>query len=408
MTFTELGLHEEILEGLSSLGFTNPTPIQEESIPIIKKGKDLIGCAQTGTGKTAAFLLPIMDMILRQGNHSGTQCLIIVPTRELAIQIDQQLQGLAYFTAISSIAIYGGSGGDVFSQEKKALTEGASIIIATPGRFSAHQAMNYVDLSNLKFLVLDEADRMLDMGFYHDIMKIISFTPESRQSLLFSATMPPKIRDLSKEVLKEPEEVNIAISVPPDKIIQLAFSVYDPQKIPLIEYLLTKKDFNSVIIFCSTKESTKSLSSSLKKASLSVAEIHSDLEQSQREEVMNLFRARKVKVLVATDIVSRGIDIEDIEMVINFDVPNEGEDYVHRIGRTARASSKGVAFTLINENDQVKFSEIESLLDKVIPKAKAPNTLGPTPEYDPDKFKKIGRKKSGKRKPFRKSVRKKS
>ena len=383
MKFDELGLSPDLMEGINSLGFEEATPIQQKAVPVIKEGKDLIGCAQTGTGKTAAFLLPICDQIIRGGDFESTKCLIVVPTRELAIQIDQALQGFSYFTQVSSIPIYGGSDGDSFSQEKKALSQGASVIIATPGRLKAHLAMNYAQFDKTQFLVLDEADRMLDMGFSDDIKLIISHLPKKRQNLLFSATMPPKIRSLAKDVLVNPEEINIAVSVPAEKVIQIGFSVYDPQKIPLITHLLSFGKFTRVIVFCSTKESTKSLTKSLKKAGMAVSEIHSDLDQSERENVMNGFRARKINILIATDILSRGIDIEDIELVINYDVPKYGEDYIHRIGRTARAASKGAAFTLINEEDQWKFAGIEKLIGKTIPKGQSPESLGETPKYDP-------------------------
>ncbi len=392
MTFDALGLGPELLEGLASLGFEKATPIQEEAIPLILGGKDIIGCAQTGTGKTAAFLLPIIQKIIDNRNEEKTSCLVVVPTRELAVQIDQQLQGLSYFTRVSSIPIYGGSDGDTFSQEKKALSEGASIIIATPGRLIAHLAMNYVNMSDLKFLVLDEADRMLDMGFYQDIRKIISNLPKKRQNLLFSATMPPKIRELAQEVLNDPDEINIAISKPAENIIQVGFSVFDNQKIPLITYLMKQKDFKSVIVFCSTKENTKSLAKELKGLKLSVSDIHSDLDQKSREAVLNEFKAKKLKILVATDILSRGIDIEDVELIINYDVPGDGEDYIHRIGRTARASSTGAAFTLISPRDQYRFAEIEKLIDKTVPKAKVPSHLGETPTYKPPKPKKSGKR----------------
>ncbi len=390
------------MEGLKSLGFEEATPIQEKAIPLVIEGKDIIGCAQTGTGKTAAFLLPICHRIISKKDYNTTKCLIVVPTRELAIQIDQQLQGFTYFTSLSSIAIYGGNDGDSFSQEKKALTQGASIIIATPGRLKAHLAMNYVNMKDLEFLVLDEADRMLDMGFSDDIKKITSYLPKKRQNLLFSATMPPKIRNLAKEVLTEPEEINIAISVPAEKVIQIGFSVYNEQKIPLITHLLSFDKFNSVIVFCSTKDSAKSLSRSLKKLDLSVADIHSDLGQREREDVLNQFKARKLKIVVATDILSRGIDIEDIDLVINYDVPNDGEDYIHRIGRTARAASKGAAFTMISPEDQYKFAGIEKLIGKEIPKGAVPEKLGESPEYNPSQHRGKG---NGKR-PFRSKRRK--
>jgi ATP-dependent RNA helicase RhlE len=383
ITFSSLELNEGLLQGLDDLGFTHATPIQSQAIPYVLQGKDLIGCAQTGTGKTAAFLLPIIHLILEGGAEDTLQCLVIVPTRELAVQIDQQLQGLSYYTGISSIAIYGGSDGDSFSAEKTALQSGAQIIIATPGRLKVHMSMSYANFSNLRYLVLDEADRMLDMGFSDDIKSIIAQLPKKRQNLLFSATMPPKIRALAKEILEDPEEINIAVSIPAEKIIQIGFSVYETQKIPLILHIFKARNFKKVIIFCSTKSSAKELNKELKKLKLSVSDIHSDLEQKEREHVLNQFKAEKLNILVATDVLSRGIDIEDIELVINFDVPNDGEDYIHRIGRTARAASKGAAFTLIDTDSQFKFAQIEQLIGREIPKGKVPESLGEAPEYNP-------------------------
>jgi ATP-dependent RNA helicase RhlE len=384
LKFSELGFHPDLLQGIDAIGFESTTPIQEQAIPVILAGKDLIGSAQTGTGKTAAFLLPIINDILTRDEPEATKCLIVVPTRELAIQIDQQMQGLSYFTRVNSIAVYGGGDGDLFAQEKKALSEGASVITATPGRLIAHLKMGYVNMKSLRFLVLDEADRMLDMGFHQDIQKIISFLPAKRQNLMFSATMPPKMRTMAKEVLNNPEEINVAVSVPADKIIQVGFVVHDTQKIPMIEHVLSAGDFLSVIVFCSTKENTKNLTKSLKKLKFSVAEIHSDLDQKERGEVLNLFKAKKLSILVATDILSRGIDIEDIELIINYDVPNDVEDYIHRIGRTARAAAKGVAFTFINEKEQRQFGDIEKFIGRIIPKAEIPTSLGAAPAYNPD------------------------
>jgi ATP-dependent RNA helicase RhlE len=384
LKFSELGFHPDLLQGIDAIGFESATPIQEQAIPVILAGEDLIGSAQTGTGKTAAFLLPIINDILTKNEPEATKCLIVVPTRELAIQIDQQMQGLSYFTRVNSIAVYGGGDGDLFAQEKKALSEGASVITATPGRLIAHLKMGYVNMESLRFLVLDEADRMLDMGFHQDIQKIISFLPKKRQNLMFSATMPPKMRTLAKEVLSNPEEINVAVSVPADKIIQVGFVVHDTQKIPMIEHVLSAGNFLSVIVFCSTKDNTKNLTKSLKKLKFSVAEIHSDLDQKERGEVLNLFKAKKLTILVATDILSRGIDIEDIELVINYDVPNDVEDYIHRIGRTARAAAKGVAFTFINEKEQRQFGDIEKFIGRTIDKAEIPVSLGVAPDYNPD------------------------
>ena len=368
-----------------SSGYENATPIQEQVIPIILEGKDLIASAQTGTGKTAAFLLPIINKLLSGKSDEHINALVIVPTRELAVQIAQHLEGFTYFTSISSIAVYGGSDGSTFSTEKQALSKGADIVVCTPGRMIAHLNMGYVKLNGLQFLVLDEADRMLDMGFYDDIMKIISFLPEKRQNLLFSATMPPKIRQLAKKILQEPAEINIAISKPPEKIVQEAFVIYDQQKIPLVKWLLKSKDFKSILVFCSRKQAVKELTRELKRSRFSVEEIHSDLEQQMREQVLSDFKTRKTKILVATDILSRGIDIDNIDLVINYDVPNDGEDYIHRIGRTARAETDGIAYTFIGEREQNKFSTIEELLGKPVNKAVVPEEFGKTPEYHPKK-----------------------
>ena len=383
MNFKEFGLDETLVEGIESSGYDTATPIQEQVIPIIFEGKDLIASAQTGTGKTAAFLLPIIHKLISSRTDEHINALVIVPTRELAVQIAQHLEGFAYFTSISSIAVYGGGDGSNFSTEKQALLKGADIVVCTPGRMIAHLNMGYVKLDGLQFLVLDEADRMLDMGFYDDIMRIISFLPSKRQNLLFSATMPAKIRQLAKKILHDPAEINIAISKPPEKIVQEAFIIYDQQKIPLVKWLLQSKDFKSILIFCSRKQAVKDLARELKRARFSVEEIHSDLEQQMREQVLSDFKNRKIKILVATDILSRGIDIDNIDLVINYDVPNDGEDYIHRIGRTARAETDGVAYTFVSEREQNKFSSIEELLGKAVPKSSVPEQFGATPEYRP-------------------------
>ena len=385
MNFKEFGLDETLIEGIESSGYENATPIQEKVIPIILSGKDIIASAQTGTGKTAAFVLPIIHKLISSRSDEHINALIIVPTRELAVQIAQHLEGFCYFTSISSIAVYGGGDGFNFSTEKQALSRGADIVVCTPGRMIAHLNMGYVKLAGLQFLVLDEADRMLDMGFYDDIMKIISFLPEKRQNLLFSATMPSKIRELAKKILHQPEEINIAISKPPAKIVQEAFVVYDKQKIPLVKWLLQSKEFNSILIFCSRKQAVKDLTRELKRNRFSAEEIHSDLEQQNREQVLSDFKNRKIKILVATDILSRGIDIDNIDLVINYDVPNDGEDYIHRIGRTARAETDGIAITFIGEKEQNKFSTIENLLGKPVQKAVVPEQFGASPEYQPRK-----------------------
>ena len=382
MKFVDFKFDEHLNQGLDAIGFENPTAIQEQAIPHILNGKDIIGCAQTGTGKTAAFLLPVIENVLRKG-HDGLAALVIVPTRELAIQIDQQVQGLGYFTGVSSLAIYGGKDGVSFGQEKEALTEGADIVIATPGRLIAHLNLGYAVFNKLRYLILDEADRMLDMGFAEDIEKIVSHLPKKRNTLLFSATMPPNIRKLAQKLLNDPEEINIALSKPAAGVVQAAFPVYEAQKVPLIVHLLKAKGLKSVIIFCATRKAVSVLERGLKKEDLKVASISSDLDQSQREKVMIAFKNGEINVLVATNIVARGIDIVGVELVVNYDVPRDAEEYVHRIGRTARADASGIAFTLINEQEQHDFFKIEELIGSTVRKVKAPDYIGETPEYNP-------------------------
>ncbi len=390
MNFKEFGLDENLIEGIEATGYENATPVQEQVIPLILAGKDIIASAQTGTGKTAAFLLPIIHKLIAHRIEDQVNALVIVPTRELAVQIAQNLEGLAYFTSISSIAVYGGGDGSNFITEKQALSKGADVVICTPGRMIAHLNMGYVQLKGLQYLVLDEADRMLDMGFYDDIMKIISFLPPKRQNLLFSATMPTKIRDLARKILTDPAEINISISKPPAKIVQKAFVIYENQKIPLVKALLGSTDFKSILIFCSKKHNVKQLAMELKRSRFNVKEIHSDLEQQDREQVLLDFKSRRLQILVATDILSRGIDIDNIDLVINYDVPNDGEDYIHRIGRTARAETDGVAYTFITEKEQNKFSSIEDLLGKPVDKLPVPEKLGPGPEYNPRQSRRPG------------------
>jgi len=373
------------MEGIASMGFDLATPIQAQTIPLILEGKDLIASAQTGTGKTAAFLLPVIHRIMGSENRNRIKAMVIVPTRELAVQIDQHMEGLSYSTQVSSIAIYGGTDGTTFLREKRSLEEGVDLVICTPGRMIAHINQGYANFEGLQCLILDEADRMLDMGFFSDIMKIISYLPAKRQTLLFAATMPAEIRMLAQKVLKDPLSVSIAISKPAEKILQLAYVVNNSQKIPLLVDILKPIRDKSVLIFCSTKSSTKQLSRELHKLGMSVDEIHSELEQKQRENVLQSFKSRELNILVATDILSRGIDVENIDMVINYDVPNDGEDYIHRIGRTARAAASGVAITFINQKEQYKFAAIESILEKPVHKAQVPVYLGEVPEYNPVK-----------------------
>jgi len=391
LKFIDLGLDPRILEGIDAMGYENATPVQQQVMVPILEGKDIIAAAQTGTGKTAAFLLPLLHRLLTSPHHAGDiNAMIIVPTRELAIQIAESIEGLSYFTDVSSIAVYGGGDGNSFVTEKKALTSGVDIVVCTPGRMIAHLNMGYVKLKGLKYLVLDEADRMLDMGFSDDLSKIVTFLPAVRQNLLFSATMPAKMRVLAKKLLHNPIEINIAISKPPEQIVQKAFIVYEAQKVPIIIDMLSSKKFSKVIVFCSKKLNVKQLTLKLKHANLAVAEIHSDLDQKSREQYLQDFRNQKINILVATDVLSRGIDIDDIDLVINYDVPNDGEDYIHRIGRTARAATSGTAFTLVSENEQGKCGVIEQLLGAPIFKGTVPTEFGPTPAYNPKAIVKKG------------------
>lgn len=384
MKFTEFGFDDRLMEGIEASNYQQATPIQEQAIPHILKGKNVLAFAQTGTGKTAAFLLPLINrLITEEANANGISAMIIVPTRELAIQISQHLEGLSYFTNLSSIAVYGGGDGNNFIQEKKALTMGADIVVCTPGKMMAHIKMGYVKMQTLRYLVLDEADRMLDMGFNEDIMFIISKLPQERQTLLFSATMPPKIKTLARNILKDPVEISIAMSKPPEKILQQAYMVYDEQKIPLIQYLLKEKQYKGVLIFCGSKVKVKELARDLRRVGIKAGEIHSDLEQDGREDVLMQYRSGRLPVLVATDILGRGIDIDHIDLIINFDVPGDGEDYVHRIGRTARAEATGSAFTFVNPKEQRKFQAIEKLLAKDVDKMTIPEHLGQQPVYNP-------------------------
>lgn len=383
--FTDFQFNQTLQDGLDSMGFETPTPIQQQAIPAILQGKDLIACAQTGTGKTAAYLLPVMHKIAAVG-HSNLNTLIIAPTRELAQQIDQQVEGFAYFTGISSICVYGGNDGNAFAQQQKAMREGADIVIATPGRLLAMlTSSGSVDMKSVKHLILDEADRMLDMGFHEDIVRIINYLPTDRQTLLFSATMPPKIRQLATRILKEPEQINIAISKPAEGILQQAYMAYDGQKMALLKNVLNQHTEGSIILFAGTKDKVKELERDLKRNGMPIKAFHSDLEQAEREEIMRAFRNRDIRMLIGTDILSRGIDVDGISLVVNFDVPPDPEDYVHRIGRTARAETTGTAVTFINPKDARRFFDIEQLIGREIPKLTLPESLGEAPAYEPQK-----------------------
>jgi superfamily II DNA/RNA helicase len=375
MSFHHFGFSSALSEAIEAVGYEVPTPIQQQAIPVILQGRDLIGSAQTGTGKTAAFLLPVIQKIVEIPHKHSIVAVVIVPTRELAIQIDRLCQGLAYFTNVVSVPVYGGTDGSAYGREQMAMKEGVDIVICTPGRFISHLNMGAVDLTDLQFLILDEADRMLDMGFYEDIMKIMSFMPEKKQTLMFSATMPPEIRKLARKILHQPAEINLGVSQPVEKIIQSVYRVPSFLKNRLVKHILTEKELKSVLVFCSTKQSTKQLAMELNRAGLQVSEIHSDLDQTTRENTLNAFRSRQLRILVATDILSRGIDIDNIDMVINFDVPGDGEDYIHRIGRTARAEAEGQSVTLIGEKDQKAFERIEKLLRYQVPVLPLPEHL---------------------------------
>lgn len=383
MKFEDTYLSDDILDALYDMRFVECTPIQEKCIPEILNYYDIIGVAQTGTGKTAAYLLPILSL-LSEGDYPNDHinCVIMSPTRELAQQIDNAMQGFSYYLDnISSVAVYGGNDGNRYDQETKGLRMGASIVIATPGRLLSHIRTGNVDLSKVSFFVLDEADRMLDMGFYDDIMQIVKQLPDDRQTIMFSATMPPKIQTMARALLHNHKEINIAISKPAEKIAQSAYICYEEQKVGLIKHFAKTSQLDRTIIFCGKKERVKVINRELKRANINCLEMHSDLTQQERDDVMYKFKAHIADVLVATDIVARGIDIDDIKTVINFDVPNDAEDYVHRIGRTARAENSGCSITLVSPNDMYKFHEIETFLGKEIQKDTMPAELGEVPEY---------------------------
>ncbi len=382
MTFSDFNFEDSVSQALDAMGFDKPTPIQQQAIPAIMENKDMIACAQTGTGKTAAFVLPILNSIAKNGSSGKVSTLVIVPTRELAMQIDQQIEGFSYFTNATSIAIYGGGDGKTFDAEKKALTTGADIVICTPGRIISHLNMGYFDTSGIKHFILDEADRMLDMGFNEDITGIAKKLPPNRQNLLFSATMPPKIRQLSNQLLKNPVTLSIAIAKPNEGIMQVAYLVHNHQKINLIKHLLSGKMNEHIIIFSSRKTSVKEITKTLTKENLPAKAIHSDLTQQEREQVLLDFKNKKVHILIATDILSRGIDIKGIDIVLNYDIPSDAEDYVHRIGRTARGDNgTGLAITFINADDVYNFSKIEKLIDKEVKKLPLPEGFEAGPEY---------------------------
>lgn len=382
MKFNELGLNDSVLEAITHMGFENATPIQEKAIPEILLNKDLLACAQTGTGKTAAFILPILHKLTGKEDTS-INTLILVPTRELAIQIEQEIQGLSYFVSVGSMAIYGGGDGAKWEEQKAALVEGMDIIVATPGKLLSHLMQGYVDFSKIEHFILDEADKMLDMGFSEDIERILSFIPKERQTLLFSATMPQKIKNLAAKILKDPIEITLSISKPAAGVVQHVYLCYDEQKNQLLNTILTAHaDFTSIIIFTSAKSKVHEIVNALKKfGHKNTKGVSSNLQQEEREEVLRGFRSKRTKILVATDVMARGIDIKEINLVVNYDAPRDAEDYVHRIGRTARANMKGEAYTLINPKDMHKLAQIERLIEMEITREAVPEALGAVPEW---------------------------
>jgi ATP-dependent RNA helicase RhlE len=398
LQFNTFEFTESLMEGLTAMGFDKPTPIQEKAIPIILKNKDLIACAQTGTGKTAAFVLPVLHKIATTANNQ-LNTLILAPTRELAMQIDQQIEGFSYFLGISSIPVYGGGDGEAFVNQKRALEQGAEIVIATPGRLIALLNSGKINFKNLKHLILDEADRMLDMGFYDDILRIISHLPKERQTILFSATMPPNIRKLANKIMLNPESVSIAISKPADGIKQKAIFVNEIQKANTLIEILKAESFESIIIFVGTKEGAKKLERKLIDAKLDAKAFHSDLTQIERGNIINSFKNRKIRALVGTDILSRGIDIDGIDLVVNYDIPANPDDYIHRIGRTARGDKFGTSVALINETDRRKFKRIEALASDQI---EIENRTGV--ELVENKLERIYPKKKFAKKPFQKRL----
>jgi len=402
MKFTELKLDNQILEAISYMGFETATPIQEQAIPVILENRDMIACAQTGTGKTGAFVLPIINKLLYK-KEPVTDTLIIVPTRELAVQIDEQIQGFSYFVSVTSIAVYGGGDGKDWDMQKNALINGVDIIVATPGRLISHLKLGYVKLNHIKHLILDEADRMLDMGFIDDLKVIISFLKNPHQTLMFSATMPNSIKQLAKQILHNPEEISLSVSKPAEGVDHKAYLCYDEQKEKILNYTITaRKQYDSILIFTSTKRKVFDIVRMLNKSGLPAKGISSDLEQNMREEVLTAFKSKRIRILVATDVMSRGIDVKEINMVINYDVPNDAEDYVHRVGRTARRNADGEALTLVSPADMNRFRKIEQLIQEKIPKLQPPDEIGEGPAWQERSLKAKNKKRYYKNKNYKK------
>ena len=393
MYFDEFDFEDEVLDALDAMRFEKCTPIQEQTLQPLMEGRDLIGVAQTGTGKTAAYLLPVLNKLCRGGYpEDAINCVVMAPTRELAQQIDRQLEGFTYFMNVSSVAVYGGNDGQRYEQELRGMSKGADIIVATPGRLISHINLGNIDLSKVSFFILDEADRMLDMGFYSDIMTIAKQLPKERQTMLFSATMPEEIRRLASEILNDPLQITLALAKPAEGITQQAYVCYEGQKMGIINKIFDTESSERVILFASRKTKVKEIARAIRKHGFNVGEMHSDLTQSERDEIMFQYKSRKIDMIVATDILARGIDIDDIRIVINYDVPRDCDDYIHRIGRTARAGSKGRAITFVSEEDQEFFGRIEAFIEQEVPKLEVPAELGEAPVYEP-------KKKAGARKP---------
>ena len=398
MYFDEFDFEDEVLDALDAMRFEKCTPIQEQTLQPLMDGRDLIGVAQTGTGKTAAYLLPVLNRLCRGGYpEDAINCVVMAPTRELAQQIDRQLEGFTYFMNVSSVAVYGGNDGQRYEQELRGMSKGADIIVATPGRLISHINLGNIDLSKVSFFILDEADRMLDMGFYSDIMTIAKQLPKERQTMLFSATMPEEIRRLASEILNDPLQITLALAKPAEGITQQAYVCYEGQKMGIINKIFDTESSERVILFASRKTKVKEIARAIRKHGFNVGEMHSDLTQSERDEIMFQYKSRKIDMIVATDILARGIDIDDIRIVINYDVPRDCDDYIHRIGRTARAGSKGRAITFVSEEDQEFFRRIEAFIEQEVPKLEVPEELGEAPAYEPKKKKAGARKPAGKR-----------
>ncbi len=382
--FTDLKLQSDVLEAIDAFGFEYATPIQSQVITPVLEGRDVVGCAQTGTGKTAAFLIPVVNQLLTK-KHEAIRCLILAPTRELAIQIEQNLVGLIYNTNITCQAIFGGNQKDNFTEQKQSIQNKVDILVATPGRLIAHINLGYTDLSEIDYFILDEADRMMDMGFIGDIMKIHKLLPAQKQTLMFSATMAANIRKLAEKILTDPVQINLAVDKPAENINQLAFMVYDNNKIALLKYIVENSTITNMLVFASRKNDVDTITRELNRVGIECAAMHSDKDQQERNELLRSFKSGKIKILIATDILSRGIDIDSLSHVVNYDIPDDPADYVHRVGRTARAGKSGAAISFINEADQFKFYNIEKLIERELDKGETPSAIGQSPEYDPTK-----------------------